>query len=157
MSNNSNKQKVQTLLAGFTKHLGSQGSVKMGDATYTLADVTKVLQAYVDSLDASQAQKAKWQTARNALMDADQAARSLSKTLTGYVRGVFGNNEEVLSDFGMKPVVTKPKSPEVLVAAAAKAMATRKARNTMGKVQKAKVKGSVPSTSSSGPAQPAPR
>jgi hypothetical protein len=49
------------------------------------------------------------------------------------------------------------RTPEEKIASAAKAKATRAARHTLGKLQKAEIKGTVPSTSTSTPTAPAPR
>jgi hypothetical protein len=51
----------------------------------------------------------------------------------------------VLADFGLVPTRQGKKTPAVLAAAADKAQATRAARHTMGKRQKAKIKGQTKS------------
>jgi hypothetical protein len=56
----------------------------------------------------------------------------------------FGNQPDVLADFGLVPrKAPTPLTVEQKAAAAAKRKATRAARNTMGAVQKKKVVGTV--------------
>jgi hypothetical protein len=50
----------------------------------------------------------------------------------------------VLADFGFTAPKKRVLTPDEKAAAAVKAKATRKARNTMGKVQKKSVKGTTP-------------
>jgi lysylphosphatidylglycerol synthetase-like protein (DUF2156 family) len=54
---------------------------------------------------------------------------------------VYGNNVEVLTDFGLEPHKVAAKKPAVLVQASVKAKATRAARHTMGTAQKKGVTG----------------
>ncbi len=61
--------------------------------------------------------------------------------LNGRVRISFGSAGATLIDFGMKPRRPAKKTAATKRAAAAKGMETRKARHTMGKKQKAKVRG----------------
>jgi hypothetical protein len=58
----------------------------------------------------------------------------------------FAGQVDALSDFGLTGRKTPVVSPETRVAAANKAKATREARHTMGKKQKAAIKGTVAPT-----------
>ncbi len=132
---------VEALLSGFSKYLGNQKSLMLGNATYTTTAVTKALQAFVDAYEALVAEKAKEQSARQAALAAEAAATPLVKLIGAYVRAVYGNNTEVLADFGLQPHKVAAKTPAVLVQASVKAKATRAARHTMGKAQKKGVTG----------------
>jgi hypothetical protein len=61
-----------------------------------------------------------------------------------FLRAAFGNQPDVLADFGLQPKkAATALTTEEKAAAAAKRAATRAKRNTMGPVQKKKVKGTV--------------
>jgi len=60
------------------------------------------------------------------------------------VRGSFGNQPDVLADFGLEPEKTAtPLTVEQKAAAQGKAKATREARGTVGKKAKLKITGNV--------------
>ncbi len=65
----------------------------------------------------------------------------------------YAGQVQTLTDFGLTARKTPVVSPETMVAAAAKAKATRAARHTLGKKQKAKITGTVVTTA---PAVPPP-
>ncbi len=71
------------------------------------------------------------------------ALRIFTGALVAYVKATFGASPEVLADFGIHPKARAPLTVEQKAAAAAKRAATRKARRTMGSVQKKGVKGDV--------------
>jgi hypothetical protein len=53
-----------------------------------------------------------------------------------------------MTTFGFKPAQPVQKTVKVKAAAVDKSLATRKARNTMSKKQKSKIKGAPPTTTS---------
>ncbi len=77
--------------------------------------------------------------------------------LRDYVHVVFRGQIDVLADFGLAPRrTTGPRKLADKAAAAAKGKATREARHTMGRRQREKIHGVVPSTSAQAPAAAAP-
>ena len=70
-----------------------------------------------------------------------------SRGFEAVIRGTFGNSADVLKDFGLTPRrAPTPRTAEQKAVAAAKRVATRAARHTMGKNQKKDVKGAVSAT-----------
>lgn len=68
--------------------------------------------------------------------------RPLLVDFEGVVRNLVGQDAERLAAFGWKPRKKRgPKTPAVKAASAEKARATRKRRKTMGKRQRAKIRG----------------
>lgn len=134
----------QKLIDGFTKHSATLSTLVIGGASYKTTDVITIVQGLVNSAKAVVSSKATWQAA----VAADKAERAKQKTFLSGVRQsllvAFGGSIDVLADFGLAPhkARTAP-TPEQKQAAAAKAKATRVARHTMGKKQKAGVKGDV--------------
>ena len=68
----------------------------------------------------------------------------------------FAGQVDTLADFGLTPRKARVVTPEEQVIAAAKAKATRAARHTMGKKQKAAIKGTVAPTPAPAGWAPAP-
>ena len=94
---------------------------------------------------------------------ADVARREYAKVdpvLRGYqslLLVTYGNAPATLADYGLAPRKgPTPQSANVKAAAVAKRAATRTARHTMGKKQKAEIKGAEPVTTGSAPATAAP-
>ena len=72
------------------------------------------------------------------------ALRIIMSAFVQFLRAAFGNQPDVLADFGLEPKkAATPLTVEQKATAAAKREATRAARNTMGAVQKKSVKGTV--------------
>jgi hypothetical protein len=148
------------LLAGIQKNLAT-ASFLIGGTTYTSLQVQQIVQQCANAAQASL-------SARKALTDLAKTNRQLQAQYQAFLRELrqviqvmFSNAASTLADFGLAPRKFTKASPETLVAAHAKAVATRKARGTMGSKQKAKITGSSPppaaaSTSASTSSTPAP-
>ncbi len=145
--NRSRNDKVaadQSLLDGINKHSATMPAIIVGGAAVPLKDITSTLQARIEAAKNVTPAKAPWQAA----VQADRDQRASSKTLVTVLRQTlvlfFAGQVETLADFGLTGRKPTAVTPETRVAAAAKARATREARHTMGKKQKAKIKGTVP-------------
>jgi hypothetical protein len=142
---NSNRPTVHArnkqFIAGIQKRLQGAQSLAIAGANYTPADLVKLFQSQIDKADAIAPAKGKYHDTVQAYRD---LAKQLAPIAVGFrtqVRNIFGATSEVLADFGLTPVKTTKPKPASQVAAAAKRVATRKARSTMGKKQKKTVKG----------------
>jgi hypothetical protein len=148
--NDTNAHDAQ-VIAGIEKHLQNVSTLPLAASTYTPADLVKLVQSRIDSSGEVASANANW----HSKVAADQAlSAKLTPILRGlrqYVLSVFGEASPVLADFGFTAPKRATLTPEEKVAAAAKAKATRKARNTMGKNQKKNVKGTVSTTAASTP------
>jgi hypothetical protein len=140
----------QKLIDGMGKHGAAITTILIGGASQTPAEIVATLQARIDSANVVLTSRATWQNA----VVTDKAGRAKSKP---YVSGLknallvaFAGQVDVLADFGLTGRIVRVLTPEERVTAAAKAKATRTARHTMGKKQKAAIKGTVT------PAPPAP-
>jgi hypothetical protein len=131
------------VIVGVQKHLLNVPSLPVAGSTYTPADLVKLVQSRIDSAGVVAAANAN----RHATVVAhDALGTKLTPILRGlrqYVLNVFGETSPVLADFGFTPPKTATRTPEEKAAAAAKALATRKARGTMGSKQKKAVKGTT--------------
>src|SRR5271165_3963291 len=88
--------------------------------------------------------KAAWQTTVQAAVNQNAKTAAMVSGVKQALKVMFAGQIDVLADFGLKPRKTPaPRTPAQKAASAAKAKATRTARNTMGPVQKLAVKGNV--------------
>ncbi len=134
---------LQALIVGFKKNLASS-PLTISGKSYSAAQSVAFLQSCLDAVntvadaegklaDARKAEKAYWATNTRTL-----------KAFRALVALMFADNVNTLADFGMEP--KKPRkvmSAETLLLRAAKSRATRAKRRTMGKRQKAAIKGDV--------------
>lgn len=142
------------LAAGAEEHLSSAGTLKIDGQDYTPPQIIARFDQRIAVLDQATA-------ARNALKSAVQAEKldrpvfqQFAAGFTSIVLGMFRNDPKTLADFDV--VTRKSTKAKVSTKAVAvdKAMATRKARNTLGKVQKKKIKGVLPQAVPANPPAP---
>ena len=133
-------------------------SFTIRNVTIKTTDVIATLQQRIDAANAVEPPRATW-------LMAVQTDRDLRTKTTPTISGVrqalilmFGGAIDTLAAFGREPRKSPtPVPPVEKVVAVQKALATRKARNTMGPKQKAKIKGTVPATAPAAPpAAPSP-
>jgi hypothetical protein len=131
------------LLAGLQKHFANTATLSFGGNSHTPAEI----QTALSNRTAATAATAAATTAFHNAVAAEQETRSTTQKLVADFRAfalaTFGDDLEALSDFGLKPRKKAVRTPETQVTAAQKALATRKARGTKGKRQKAAIKGTV--------------
>ena len=117
----------------------------INSVAHTPADIITMLQERVASLKAVEAARAvlATQVASSRLKLA--STKAIVAGVQHELQTMYGNDSGMLADFGLKPrKPTGRKTVDTLVTAAEKAKATRKARHTLGKKQKAKIKGKPP-------------
>ena len=133
-----------SLAAGALKHFAVGISMPVGGVMLTLAQIETTLTSFaslrngVDTARAALQAKLAVETAQAVAMSA------FIDAFVKIVRGCFGNQPDVLADFGLAP--EKPKTPltvEQKLAAAAKRKATRVARGTKGSKAKLAITGNV--------------
>jgi hypothetical protein len=142
-----NKQSLvaeyQAIIAGLQKH-NPNLTILIASQTYTSAQLVQALQTLISSGNAVL-------TARTAAHDAVVADAKVEAQYAPLIRELkqsialmYSNAATTLADFGITPrKPRKPLSTEALAARAAKAKATRVARGTTSKKQKATVTGNV--------------
>jgi len=133
------------LAAGVTQYFAPASvTITIAGVAMTPAQVTAAIQSRVASINARATAKvalAKAVTDNDALMTSTQPVVSAVKQIALIM---YANQPEVLTVFGLAPrKVPAPLTVAEKAERAAKAAATRLARNTMGPKAKAKVKGIV--------------
>ncbi len=126
----------QHLIDGFNDPATTIASLVIASATVQKTDIVATLQSRIDSRKTVESARAAWQTA----VQADRALEDKTKPFVAALRGSllasFAGNIDTLARFGLVPRQKPVTTPEVKVAAAAKAKATRVARHTMGPKEK---------------------
>jgi hypothetical protein len=129
---------VTNLITGTNKHYPTGSQVlSFGGATHTVTALTQLFQSFVDLRNAVIASQA----ATKAKVATERAqAPSLLVVIdefVAFVKVTFGNQPDVLADFGLAPPKARaPQTAEQKAVAAAKRVATREARHTMGSNQR---------------------
>ena len=147
MANNGNENVATlagNLAAGITKRLANAGQLTLAGGTFTPAQVATQLLTVVQLQQAVDDARAATKAKVAAMAAQLPALRTVMSAFVQFLRAAFGNQPDVLADFGLVPrKAATPLTVEQKATAAAKRKATRAARNTMGAVQKKSVKGTV--------------
>ena len=145
-------------VAALAEHFTGSAVLTLGGVSYKVKDMQRMLQDHVDAQDAADALRAKWQTATSVARVKAAKVVGLLPALRAHLLSAYGGSSQIVADFSFTP---KPRTTTVAAQAAgvAKRLATRKARGTMGKKQKAKITGVVApvvTAPASGESAPAP-
>ena len=134
---------VNNQLIGALQKCGKKTLV-LGGKAWATQDIVAKLTAENTAIAASSSAKAQWVKA-SATVKADRTANdALRAALHQAVLVQFGADPAVLDAFGYaKPRTRTPASSEAKVIAAAKRLATRKARGTLGSKQRKAIKGAL--------------
>jgi hypothetical protein len=130
-------------LTALKKHVRSKTAMKVSGQPKKLADLVAVYQAAVDTRAALIPQRAAYDKALAARDDAEAARVATDKELRVWVVNEFGPDSQEAAEFGFLPPKVTEKSAETKATAVKKLRATREARGTKGKRQKAHIKGTI--------------
>jgi hypothetical protein len=144
------------VIVGIKGHLQNVSSLPLAGSTFTMAELEQLIQSRIDAANAVAGAKAHWHDGSATYKSLNKHVSQVVRALRQYVINSFGESSPVLADFGFTPPKKATLTPEQKVARALKAAATRKARGTMGKKQKAPIKGTVTVPATSHPAASAP-
>ncbi len=139
------------VIVGIRNNLQNVSSLPLAGTTFTMATLEQLIQSRIDAANAVANARAHWVDASATYETLNTNVTKVVRALRDYVINVYGEDSPVLADFGFTPTKRSPLTPDELVAKAQKAAATRKARGTMGKKQKAKIKGTVTTTAPAAP------
>ncbi len=147
---NTNKDKTinshRQAMTGIRKHFASAPTIALGGTPTTPTDAIATLQGSIDAIDAAGAAEQAFHGAVTAQNAAVAKGNSLITDLKTLVHNQLGSSEGVLGDFGFSSPKRQAPDEATKAAAVVKRAATREARHTMGKRQKAGIKGTVPAT-----------
>ncbi len=145
---------VRALIAGTQKHTPN-GSLAFGNATYTPASLVQLLQSLIDAMTAHDEAESHAKDVLAALRDVMAKVGPVMQAYRKYLVATYGNATQTLADYGVQPPkAPAPRTVEQKAAAAAQLRATRKARGTASKKQKAGIKGVVATPAAAPPVAP---
>ncbi|MGH7435516.1 MAG: hypothetical protein ACRENE_07560 [Polyangiaceae bacterium] len=148
----------QALINGLNKRAATLSTFTVGGATLKTSDVIAALLAEIAAENAVAPARASWEAAVQAARTQTAKTKAIASGVTQSLQLIFKGQTEALADFGLKPrKQPAPRTPQQKAAAAAKAKATRAARNTMGSQQKKAVKGDVTGVTVTPVTAPAPQ
>jgi hypothetical protein len=147
---NNNRQAI----AGVQKHFSSTPTLAIDGTSMAPNDVIATFQAAIDATDAATSAEKAFHDAVAAKKAALAKSNVHLRALKTLVQNQLGSSQEALGDFGFSSPSRQAPDEATKAAAVAKRAATRAARHTMGKRQKAPIKGVAPTTPSPGPSVP---
>jgi hypothetical protein len=163
MSTSANTNRVQQqaadqkMIDGLTQSQQTLPSFMIGNTSVKATDIITTLQDRIKTANSVDSTRATWQAAVKANREEQAKSEPLISAVRQTLRMMFAGSIETLAEYGLTPRKQRtPPTPEEKAAAVAKALATRKARNTMGPKQKAKIKGAVSPTAPATPPSAAP-
>ncbi len=133
----------QQVLEGIAKDLPSNLTLTLGTKVFTPASLAAYFQRHIDLANAVVTSRAHWLDAVKAYAAMNVQARVVVQDLRNWLIATYGADSPRLSDFGLAAPRRATLTPEQKAAAVARRNATRKARKTAGKRQKAKIKGEL--------------
>ena len=145
---------VVFLIAGIAKQLQNVTQVAFKGNTYTPAQLTQLLQSWVDLYDEVTVARTTYEAKLQAFTEQQPPLLAIIKGFRAYLQLHYSQEPTVLSAFGETPTkAPSPLTPAEMVAKAAQGKATRAARHTMGPKAKLKIKGVVAVPAKSEPAE----
>jgi hypothetical protein len=149
---NTNRQAI----AGVQKHFASTPTIVLDGTPATPTNVIATLQGANDAIDRAAAAEKAFHDAVSAKNAAVAKGSALVGALKNLVKSQIGSSHGVLGDFGFSTPTRQTPDEATKAAAVVKRAATRAARHTMGKRQKAPIKGVVQATPATPPTAPKP-
>jgi hypothetical protein len=133
----------RTMIAGMQKHLSGTPTITLDGKPFTLAAAIKPLQDEIDAAGQTLVAEGTYHDAVAAEQATVTVGEPVYRALKAFVLNLYKGQADVLGDFGVTVVARQVPTAATKAAAAAKAKATRTARGTGGKRQKAAIKGTV--------------
>jgi len=144
------------VILGIKKDLQNVSSLPLAGTTYTMTALEQLIQSRIDAANAAVNARANWLHASATYKALNAQVTPVVRALRQYAINAFGQNSPTLADFGFTAPKKATLTPDQKAAKALKAKATREARGTKGKKQKAAIKGTVPTTAPATAPSPAP-
>jgi hypothetical protein len=129
------------LIQGLIKNYAPKDVFMMLHGTLTRDQLTARLQRFIASAEKTKARHSEYLAALEAERRTLAELRSTYDCTVSIVRGRHGKSSERLLEYSIAPAKPRKVSAETKLAAVAKGLATRAARGTMGKRQRAKIRG----------------
>jgi hypothetical protein len=135
--------RLQGIVAGLQKRNTGQ-TLTFGNYQMKVEDIISAFNAYEPQVTATVTAHTAWMNQLRSERTLVARVDPMALDLENYLRGLYGTTSTALVDYGLNPRAPRKPTPTTKVGAAQKSAATRKARNTLGKRQKAAIHGTVP-------------
>jgi hypothetical protein len=138
-------KRLQKIQQGLGKHFQGVTQITLGGTSYTLTELTALLQGDLDAMTLSGTTDAAHRTAVAAERLKHAQVDPVLRLFKALVISQFGDSPasaQALEDFGYAPRPPSTRTVKAKAAAQVKAKATREARHTMGPKQKQEITGS---------------
>ena len=126
-------------LAGIEKAIPPTSNITIGGTSYTQAQLSQLIQGWLDQFAAVQQARRNWLVQVAALHAARPVFRQFLAELRATLIGLFGRGNPELELFGFKPVTPQKRKSSEKALSAAKGELTRQKRGTKGSRQKAAI------------------
>ncbi len=132
------------LIKALDEHVQPNAHIPINGVVRKASEVTSILQAYIDKCAALATVRAEEKIALGEVAEAEADQRAIALGVAAWVKAQFGEGSKEAIAFGVakKPRAARPSADKAR--SARLALATREARGTMSRKQKAKIKGSLP-------------
>ena len=140
-------------LTALKTYAGQKGTIAVNGKEMKISDVIAVYQDCLDARAQLSTKRAEVKVAMATRANAESARAEADVALQGWATQKFGVGSTQALDFGFAPRKRATRTTEEKADAAKLALATRKARNTRGSVQRKSVKGTLDAPTA--PAAPA--
>jgi hypothetical protein len=133
----------QALIAGLLTYYAPTDIFHTAQGSFTRDELIAQIQSFVTACQTTQKANQSWRSAIQAERTIEGNIRQLRKGVRGIVQARFGVAGAQILQFGFPLPKPRKQTSETKAIAAKKSLATREARNTLGKVQKKNIKGNV--------------
>jgi hypothetical protein len=140
-------------ITGLQKHVSPKAQITIRRKSLKLAQLIATYQTLLDSRTTLNSKRAETKVAQQGYHAANAAKSALDKGLRAWVEATYGLDSQEARDMGFQPAKVGKKSVATKNEAVQQSLATREARHTMGKKQRAHIKGTV--VAPTAPAEPA--
>lgn len=148
MSNTRNKvttaEKYRAMITGVQTNVGAKETIPVDGVQTSKTDIVNALQGFIDAAANVATAKAAYEEAIAAQNAAAATANTTYLDVKTYAQATYKKQASVLGTFGLAEPTRKKPDAATMAAAVEKREATREARGTAGKRQKAKITGQVP-------------
>lgn len=133
----------QSVISGLLAFYAPTDTFLMKSGTYTRDDLVTKFQTFVAAIETTKSSNQQWRQNIQAERSLELEVQPLRVGVRAVAQTRFGKDGAQLLQFGFQPAKVAVRTPASKVLAAAKSKATREARGTQGKKEKAKLQGTV--------------
>jgi hypothetical protein len=135
------QERLKSTVKAVQERLGGTSPLLLAGVSYEVAEVAGLLQEEIDAMNEVKHKEAERRSAVAVERFIKHRNKPILVALENLVRGLYGSDVTVLSEFALSAPKKQKKTAAVKVEAAKKSKATRQVRKTMGKKQKKSAKG----------------